>query len=94
MQQFKCQCHVPDPQNWSVIRISGRDRIIRCSACKHIWHTVGKYSEDLPEKPVSDYEWRRLIQTPEYHKGEEPLEGEPDSYLDPEFENRFLTEEP
>ena len=56
MQQFKCQCHVPDPQNWSVIRISGRDRIIRCSACKHIWHTVGKYSEDLPEKPVSEYE--------------------------------------
>ena len=94
MQQFKCQCHVPDPQNWSVIRHSGRDRIIRCHACKHIWHTAGTNSEDLPEKPVSEYEWRRLIQTPEYHKGEEPLEGEPDSYLDPEFENRFLTEEP
>jgi uncharacterized Zn finger protein len=90
MQQFKCQCRVPDPQDWTVIRISGRDKIIRCSACGHIWHTVAKYSDDLPEKTVSEYEWRRLIHTPEYHKGEEPLPCDPGEYLDPDFKSRFL----
>ena len=94
MLQYKCQCRIPDPQNWSVIRISGRDRIVRCSACRQIWHTVGKYSEDLAEKPVSKYEWRQLIHTPEYHKGEEPILGEANTYIDPEFRSRFLEEEP
>ena len=77
MQQFKCQCHVPDPQNWSVIRISGRDRIIRCSACKHIWHTVGKYSEDLPESPCPNTNGAGLSRRPSITKAKSRLKANP-----------------
>lgn len=28
---YKCYCRVPDVENWSVIKISGRDWIVRCS---------------------------------------------------------------
>lgn len=91
---FKCNCRVPDIMNWSVIKISGRDWIVRCSACRQVWHTTAAYAAELPEKPISPYEWRRLIHSPDYHKGEDSVEGEADGYLDPNFESRFEKEEP
>ena len=90
---YKCICRVPDLGNWSVIKISGRDWIVRCSACRQAWHTTAAYAAELPEKPISPYEWRRLIRTPDYHKGEDAVEGEEEGYLDPDFESRFLKEE-
>ena len=90
---YKCNCRIPDFENWSVIKISGRDWIVRCSACRQVWHTTAAYAADLPEKPISPYEWRRLIHTPDYHKGEETAEGEEGGYLDPAFESRFTDKE-
>ena len=90
---YKCNCRVPDIENWSVIKISGRDWIVRCSACRQVWHTTAAYAADLPEKPISPYEWRRLIHTPDYHKGEDPIEGEEGGYLGPDFESRFQKKE-
>ena len=89
---YKCSCPCPDPSNWTVIRISGRDSVVRCSACRQIWHTTAEYADSLPERKVSQYEWRQLIKTADYHKGEDPLFGEPDGYLDPNFESRFTGE--
>lgn len=91
---YKCRCHYPDLENWSVIKISGRDWIVRCSKCRQVWHTTASYAAELPEKPISPYEWRKLIHTPDYHKGEDAIEGEPDGYLDPAFESRFEKEDP
>lgn len=88
----KCICRVPDPENWTVIHITGRDRVVRCSGCKQIWHSTAVYAKELKEDFVSPYRWRQLIHTPDYHKGEDPIEGEENSYLDPAFESRF--EEP
>ena len=89
---YKCSCKSPDPANWSVIRISGRDYIVRCSACRQIWHTTAAYGESLPERKVTQYEWRHLIKTADYHKGEDPAEGEPDGYLDSNFVSRLIEE--
>lgn len=92
--RVKCYCRVPDITNWTIIHITGRDRVIRCSQCRQIWHSYASYTSELKEELVSPYEWRRLIHTPDYHKGEDPIEGEPDSYLDPAFESVFETDEP
>ena len=86
---YKCNCRIPNTENWSVIKISGRDWIVRCSACRQVWHTTAAYAADLPEKPISPYQWRKLIHTPDYHKGEEIPEGETNGYLDPDFESRL-----
>ncbi len=86
---YKCSCPSPDTANWSVIRISGRDSVVRCSVCGQIWHTTASYADSLPERQVTQFEWKRLIKTADYHKGEDPVEGEPDGYLDPDFESRF-----
>ncbi len=91
---YKCFCRVPDVENWSVIKISGRDWIVRCSKCRQVWHTTAAYAKDLPENPISPYQWRKLIHTADYHKGELPIEGEPDGYLSPDFKSRFTEEEP
>lgn len=88
----KCICRVPDPENWTVIHITGRDRVVRCACCRQIWHSTAAYARDLKENFVSPYQWRQLIHTPDYHKGEDPIEGEEDTYLDPAFVSRF--EEP
>lgn len=85
----KCICKIPDIGNWTVIHITGRDRVIRCSECHQIWHSFAAYTNEIPEQLVSPYEWRHLIRTPDYHKGESEFEGEEDSYLDPAFESRF-----
>jgi hypothetical protein len=90
---YKCNCRVPDPENWTVIKISGRDWIVRCSVCRQVWHTTAAYAADLPRKPISPYQWRKLIHTPDYHKGDDGPEGEPNGYLDPAFESRFTKEE-
>ena len=90
--QAKCTCRVPNPENWTVIHITGRDRVIRCSACRQIWHSVAAYAKELPEQFVSPYQWRQYIHSPDYHKGEDPIEGETDSYLDPNFKSRFEQE--
>lgn len=87
--QAKCICRVPDINNWTIIHITGRDHVIRCSQCRQIWHSYGSYTKELTEDLVSPYEWRHLIRTPEYHKGDYEIEGEPESYLDPAFESRF-----
>ena len=50
---YKCNCRVPDIMNWSVIKISGRDWIVRCSACRQVWHTTAAYAAELSEKPIS-----------------------------------------
>lgn len=84
----KCICRTPDPQFWTVIHITGRDRVVRCSGCRQIWHSTAAYAKDLPENLVSPYQWRQYIHTPDYHK-EDPVEGEADSYLDPAFKSRF-----
>lgn len=91
---YKCFCTDPDPSNWTVIRVSGRDYIIRCSKCRQIWHTVASYAKDLPEKPILQYEWQQLIHTSDYHKGELPVSDGKNGYLDPDFESRLLAEEP
>lgn len=90
----KCICRVPDLSNWTVIHITGRDRVIRCSACRQAWHTTASYAEELPVDPVSPYEWRQLIRTPEYHKGEGMIEGEEDGYLDSARPSIFAKEDP
>ena len=90
----KCICHVPDAANWTVIHITGRDRVIRCSACRQAWHTTASYALELPEEPISPYEWRKLIRTPDYHKGEPLIEGGDDGYLDPSTESVFTPEQP
>lgn len=84
----KCICRIPDPANWTVIRISGRDRVVRCAACRQIWHTTGDYAEELTEEIVSPYQWRQYIHSRDYHR-EPPVIGEPGSYLDPEFKSVF-----
>lgn len=91
---YKCYCRVPDVENWSVIKSSGRDWIVRCSKCRQVWHTTAAYAKELPENPISPYQWRKLIHTSDYHKGELPVEGDPDGYLSPDFKSRFTEEEP
>ena len=85
----KCICRVPDPTHWHVIYITGRDRVVRCADCRQIWHSTASYAQELEEELVSPYEWKQFIHTPEYHKGEDVIEGEPDSYLDPAFRSIF-----
>ena len=85
----KCICRVPDPNNWTVIHITGRDRVVRCAVCSQIWHSTGVYAKDLPENLVSPYQWRQYLHSPDYHKGEDPIEGEEGGYLDPEFQSRL-----
>ena len=87
--QAKCSCQVPDIANWTIIHITGRDRVIRCSACRQIWHSYAAYTKEIPEQLVSPYEWKHLIRTPDYHKGEDEIDGESGSYLDPAFVSRF-----
>jgi hypothetical protein len=87
---FKCCCCEPDPENWTVIRVSGRDHIVRCAKCRQIWHTQAAYANDLPEAPVPPLQWKKLIHTKEYHQGEPPVVGEKGSYLDPDFKSRLL----
>ena len=43
--QAKCSCRVPDPANWTIIHITGRDRVIRCSACRQIWRERASSSD-------------------------------------------------
>ena len=74
---YKCFCQKPDVANWSVIRISGRDRIVRCAKCRQVWHTQAAYALDLPEDPIPTFLWRKLIHSADYHKGELPLPDEP-----------------
>ena len=85
----KCICRVPDPNNWTVIHLTGRDRVIRCACCRQIWHSTAAYAQELNEDLVSPYQWRSLIKTPDYHKSEAPVEGEENGYLDPSLENRL-----
>ena len=89
----ECKCRIPDPQFWTVIHITGRDRVVRCSGCNQIWHTTAAYAKELPENLVSPYQWRQYIHSPNYHKGEDTVVGEEGSYLDPDFRSCFETEE-
>lgn len=89
---YKCICPEPNTANWSVIRLSGRDSIVRCSVCGQIWHTTASYAAQLPERQVSQFEWRQLIKSADYHKGEDEIEGEPGGYLDPDFASIFEEE--
>ena len=86
---YKCCCPTPDIGNWTRIRISGRDYIVRCNACEQVWHTTASYAESLPEQQITQFEWKQIIKSEQYHKGEDTVAGEPDGYLDPDFESRF-----
>ena len=91
---YKCYCCDPDMGNWSVIRISGRDRIVRCEKCRQVWHTTAAYAAELPEMPIPTYQRRKLIKTADYHKGELPVNGRPNGYLSPDFQSRFTEDNP
>ena len=90
----KCICETPDPGNWTVIHVTRRDRVIRCTVCRQIWHSTAVYTDDLKEELLSPFQWKQIIKTADYHKSEDLTDGEEDSYLDPAFINRFEEPDP
>ncbi len=89
---YKCRCPSPNAENWTRIRISGRDSIVRCNLCGQVWHTTASYAASLPEQQITQFEWKQIIKSERYHKGEDAVAGEPDGYLDPNFESVFIEE--
>lgn len=92
MKGYKCTCKVPNVENWSVIHVTAKNKVVRCCVCHQAWHTEAAYANELSSDLISLYAWSRFIKTPDYHRENEP-KGDEGSYLDPAFVIRFLPAE-
>ena len=72
MKCYKCTCYPAKFDDWRIIRITDRDRIVRCKTCKEVWHTTASYAVEIPVELISEYEWnRQILPSYHYHKRED-----------------------
>lgn len=80
MKCYKCSCMPAVFEEWRIIRVTERDRVVRCRKCKEVWHTTASYADEIPEELVSEYEWtRNILPSYHYHKREDCIDVMDDS---------------
>ena len=63
-----CDCLDQDTTFWVTVHRMKTKCALRCMRCGNIWPCSDRFASDYPDRLVSEYVWRQLLNTPYYHR--------------------------